>query len=212
MRSLGLVVASRNLAKIEQLANLLLGAARVYPLPPDARLAPEVEATLEEGASIQEIAERKAVAWSEALPERLVIATDGGLIVPALGAAWDPLRTRRFAGENASDLARAKLLLGKAEGLDGDERQIWWQEALALAAFGQLVHSSTATSGPGLLARYVDPELIQRGGGFWVPAVWRSPAHDLQQAAELSAPELAEVFSHWPQLALNLRRFLSNSE
>lgn len=210
MRTLNLVVASRNGAKIEQLANLLLGAARVHPLPPDARLGPDVEATLEDGGSFREIAERKASAWSDRLPDRLVIATDGGLLVPALGASWDPLKTRRFAGEEATDLDRANRLLELAENLDDDDRQIWWQEALALAAFGQVVESWTATSGPGMLARYVEPELIARSGGFWVPAVWRSPAHDLQQAAELSPSDFANVFTHWPQLALNLRRFLSN--
>lgn len=212
MRTLNLVIATRNLAKVEQLANLLLGAARVFPVPPDAHLPLDVEAGLETGESFREIAERKAAAWSEALPDRLVIATDGGLLVPALGAAWDPLRTHRFAGENASDLDRANQLLEMAENLDGDDRQIWWQEALALGAFGQIVQSWTATSGPGILARYVDPELIEKGGGFWVPAVWRSPSHDLQQAAELAPADFADVFSHWPQLALYLRRFLSNQE
>ena len=212
MRTLNLVVATRNLSKIEQLANLLLGAARVHPLPSDAHLDPEVEASLEAGTSFREIAERKAAAWSERLPDRLVIATDGGLLVPALGAAWDPLRTRRFAGEKASNLDRANRLLELAENLDDDQRQIWWQEALALAAFGQVVQSWTATSGPGVLARYVEPELIAQSGGFWVPAVWRSPEHDLQQAAELSPSDFADVFAHWPQLALNLRRFLSNQE
>ena len=212
MRTLSLVVATRNLAKLEQLANLLLGAARVLPLPSDVHLDPEVEASLETGESIREIAERKAVAWSTAMPERLVIATDGGLLAPGLGAAWDPLRTKRFAGESASDLDRASQLVALAEELDDDDRQIWWQEALALAAFGQVVQSWTATSGPGILARYVDPELVALGGGFWVPAVWRSPAHDLQQAAELPPNEFANVFSHWPQLAINLRRFLSNQE
>ena len=210
MRTLSLVLATHNLAKLEQMANLLLGAARLSPVPSDVHLDPDVEAGLETGDSIREIAERKAVAWSEAMPERLVIATDGGLLVPALGAAWDPLRTRRFAGESATDLDRANRLLELAEPLDDEERQIWWQEGLALAAFGQLVQSWTATSGPGILARYVDPELIARSGGFWVPAVWRSPAHDLQQAAELPPNEFADVFSHWPQLAINLRRFLSN--
>jgi inosine/xanthosine triphosphate pyrophosphatase family protein len=212
VRTLSLVVATRNLAKIEQLANLLLGAARVLPLPSDAHIDPEIEADLENGDSIRAIAERKAAAWSEALPERLVIATDGGLLVPGLGASWDPLRTKRFAGESASDLDRANQLIDLAEGLDEDDRQIWWQEALALAAFGQVVQSWTATSGPGVLARYVDPELIAQSAGFWVPAVWRSPAHDLQQAAELPPSEFADVFSHWPQLAISLRRFLSNQE
>lgn len=210
MRTLSLVVATRNLAKIEQLANLMLGAARVSPLPSDVHLDPNVEAGLETGDSIRTIAERKAVAWSEALPDRLVIATDGGLLVPGLGAAWDPLRTKRFAGEFATDIDRANQLVGLAEQLDEDDRQIWWQEALALAAFGQVVQSWTATSGPGVLARYVDPDLVALGGGFWIPAVWRSPAHDLQQAAELPPGEFANVFSHWPQLAINLRRFLTN--
>ena len=65
----------------------------------------------ESGDTHESIARSKAEAWSLAagMP---AIATDGGLLVPALGANWESRYTRRFAGPAADDAARQRRLLG----------------------------------------------------------------------------------------------------
>ena len=61
----------------------------------------------------QAIAQAKAEAWSVAagIP---AIASDGGLLVPALGANWESRYTRRFAGTAADDAERQRRLLDLA--------------------------------------------------------------------------------------------------
>src|SRR3954453_18976851 len=104
-----LVAATRNPAKIGELQRVVGDAATIEPLPQDISLEPEIERDLEAGHDTAEIAIAKAVAWSRVVgADALVAATDGGLLIPGLEEAWDPTRTRRFAGEDASDLERAK--------------------------------------------------------------------------------------------------------
>ena len=76
------VAATTNAAKVGQLAGLLRGVARVVPAPHD--ISREVGANdIESLADSESIACAKAVAWSAALgDDRLVVATDGGLLIP----------------------------------------------------------------------------------------------------------------------------------
>ena len=158
--------------------------------------------------SLQKLAANKAQQITTALPGALVIATDGGLLVPALGAAWDPLRTRRFAGLEATNRERADALLTLAAGLDGEERQIGWREAMAVARDGKILSVWTAESAPGLLARDYDPALLD-AAGFWVPALWLCPEYDHRRLAALADAERTARDDHWAGLGRELRRFLA---
>ena len=197
-----IVLASRNPAKAAALARRLAGVARVEPLPRDI--------SLEDGPALLAIAQAKAARCSQALPGRVVVASDGGLLIPALGATWDPLRTRRFAGERASDRERADALLALAADLEGDERRIGWREALAVARDGEVIAAWEADDTPGLLARDYDPALLAAGGGFWIPALWTCPEYGGRRLAELSETERAARDDHWARLGRSLRRFLTD--
>lgn len=199
------VCGSRNPEKVRELAAMLAGVAR--SLPPSQDISPENDEVeeageSEEGESVEAIAAAKAVAWSRRLtrvPGGLVVASDGGLLVPALATGWDPTRTRRFAGAGAGSTGRADALLALTEHLEGEERRIGWREAVAFARDGRVVASFVGESVPGLLARDYDPARV-REEGFWVPALWICPECGGRRLAELSAEERAAREDHWAQL------------
>jgi inosine/xanthosine triphosphate pyrophosphatase family protein len=200
-----LVAATRNPAKAAELARLVAGLAEVVPLPPHA--GPDVP---EEGDRLEAVAAAKAIGWSRRLDRgELVVASDGGLLIPALGPRWDPARTRRFAGPAASDAERADALLSLTTGLSGDERRIAWREALAVARGGDLLACWAAESEPGLLARDYDPRAVAEGAGFWVPALWICPGRGGRRLADLPAAERDAEGSHWSVLGARLRAFLA---
>lgn len=200
---LSLIAATRNRAKLEQLAALTGGLAAIEPLPSD--ISPEVEET---GNGVAEIAARKAVAVSRALPGPYVVATDGGLLIPAMGSRWDPTRTRRFAGEARSDIDRAQALLDLTAALEGSDRRIGWREALAIAKDGRIHVIWEAESPPGLLTRNLDAKAVERGGGFWVPAVWQCPEYGGRLLADLTPAEVAARRDHWSDLGERLRNWI----
>lgn len=203
--SLSVVAATRNRAKVLQLSRLVGDLANVVPLPTEAG----DEEVPEDGATLIANAEIKATFWSSRLqPDRLVIATDGGLVIQELGDRWDPVRTRRFAGAAVTDRDRANALLRLAADLHSDERRIYWQEAMAVARGGVLLAVWSAMDGPGLLADDVDAAAIASGNGFWVPAIWRSPDHGGRRLTELCPDELAGRQDHWQELGTKLRDFL----
>lgn len=198
-----LVLASGNAAKLTALRRAVGGAAVIVP-----RAEPN-DSPPEEGASVEANAAAKARRASRELPGELVVATDGGLLVPALGSAWNPPRTRRFAGAAASNRQRAEALLALAAGLKGADRRIGWREALAVARDGRIVAEWAAEGTDGLLAREVEPTGIEEAG-FWVPAVWLCPEFGRRRLAALSAADLAARDDHWTRLGRDLRRFLAS--
>jgi inosine/xanthosine triphosphate pyrophosphatase family protein len=208
-RPLRIVAASTNRAKRVKLQEVVGSVGLVVGPPKD--ISPQLRRELahsEEAGSIALNARAKALAWSRALPGELVVATDGGLVVPELGNRWDPARTRRFAGESATDEARARALLALAAGLTGDQRRISWREALVLARDGQVLGQWFAESIDGVLAAEVDPALIHAGDGFWIPAIWLCPNVGGRPLAAVSPAEQAVCQDHWTKLAMPFRRAL----
>ncbi len=196
------VVATRNPAKVAAIGRIVDPVATAVPLPDG------VEAPEEVGDDVGEIAAGKARAASVALPGDVVVATDGGLLIPALGDTWDPRRTRRFAGSAATNRERADRLLALTARLSGEERRIGWREALAVARNGKLLAAWQDDDGPGLLARDYDPALLD-AGAFWVPALWICPDLDGRRLAALSDTERDGRDDHWARLGRQLRRFLA---
>src|SRR3954454_25037459 len=79
----------------------------------------------EGGSTHQEIAASKALAWADRAGQ-IVISSDGGAHIPALGASWNSLFTRRAAGDVPDDRARADHLLELMRGRTGDDRNVVW--------------------------------------------------------------------------------------
>jgi inosine/xanthosine triphosphate pyrophosphatase family protein len=141
------------------------------------RCARRILAPTEElGPTFEDNAREKALAASHAAPGALTLASDGGLEIPALGAAWNPLRTARFA-EGTDPLTKAERLLRLMRGLRGDDRSARWTEALAIATDGSVLASWTA-NGPRC---YVKTTAPPNAGPFWVDGLLerceRKPGH-----------------------------------
>ncbi len=202
-----MVAATRNPAKVERLSDLVGDLAAVSPPALDISL--EQSADQESGDSFAEIARTKAGAWSRAIgTDDLVVASDGGILIPALADAWDPRRTRRFAGEGRTNRERADALLALAAGLEGEQRRVLWREAMAVARSGVVLATWEADGPPGLLARDYDPAWLDASDGFWMPALWVCPEYGGRRLADLAAVERAARVDHWGRLGTELRRFL----
>jgi inosine/xanthosine triphosphate pyrophosphatase family protein len=154
----------------------------------------------------------KAEAISRRQPSQVVAATDGGLLVPALGDQWDPLRTHRFAGPDTSAADRARALLRLAADLRGVDRVVGWQEALAVAVDGRHLASWVAESPPGELATTLHESLLGAEPGFWVPAIWRCPECGGKRLADLTPDEEGTRLDHWMQLGAAMIGWLAAHE
>jgi len=208
-----ITAATTNPAKLLELRRLIGDLASVVPLPFVADDPAWTEPPDELGETIEKIAASKAAGWSRVLAARgldsLTIASDGGLLIPTLGDAWDLRRTRRFAGEGASDRERSQCLLDLAIDLPDDERTISWQEAVAIADQGRLVGVWSASGATGRLARTLRPDLLEHAPGFWVPALWEVPAFNFRRLAELTPDERERLGDHWTELRASVRAGLA---
>ena len=125
-----ILIATTNPAKRAMLAWLLEGLAMRLQFPEEVQqpiVVEETEPTHRGNAVL------KAVAWSRACGG-MAIASDGGLRIESLGAAWDSVRTARFAGPGADDRARLERLLELMAPYSGEERRARWVEAVAVCA------------------------------------------------------------------------------
>ena len=165
----------------------------------------------EEGETHHAIARQKASAWSQAA-SMLVIASDGGLIIPALGADWESRFTHRFAGANANDQDRLRSLLELMQPYQGAEREASWIEAVAIADRGQILTSWELTGATGLIAdvpsKGPDEDSIEAPAveGFWVFSVWRFPEFG-KYYNQLTEPERQLLDDHWIQLRVRVQSY-----
>ena len=165
----------------------------------------------EEGETHHAIAREKASAWSQAA-SMLVIASDGGLIIPALGANWESRFTHRFAGAAANDQDRLRSLLELMLPYQGAQREASWIEAVAIADQGQILASWELTGATGLIAdvpsngpaeaSIEDPAVA----GFWVFSVWRFPEIG-KYYNQLTEPERQLLDDHWTQLRVRVQSY-----
>ena len=194
-----LLLGTTNPAKLLELRRLIEGLPLTL-VSPDKRglqvVAPE------EGASHRENAIAKAWAWSRAAGT-LGLSSDGGLVIPALGDAWDSLRTHRFAGE-VDDAGRAQELLRWMKGFVGEERRIFWREAVAVAESGEPLASWEVEGGHGLLVEEFDPARLVPD--FWVAGLWHFPRLG-KTYGEMDQGERQQVNDHWSQLRALVQGF-----
>jgi inosine/xanthosine triphosphate pyrophosphatase family protein len=147
----------------------------------------------EDGASHRAVAAAKALAWAEHA-NMLVIVSDGGAHIPALGQSWNSIFTKRAAGDDSDDYARADHLLGLMRGKTGEERAITWIEAVAVARPRELIGAWESQGAIGRLVESYDP--VQIKDDFWFPALLYVPRFG-KLVAELTPDEAAQLDDGW---------------
>ena len=155
----------------------------------------------------QEVANAKALDWSLS-GSMLAISSDGGLVIPALGDAWESRYTHRFAGPGATNAQRLERLLDLMRPYQGDERLATWVEAVAVADQGKLLASWELNGATGVIAD--TPTQVPDSDGFWAFSVWRFPA--LSKTYDpLSQEQREELGDHWAQLRTKAQEFFSSN-
>ncbi len=173
----------------------------VTPQQAGASASPE-----ETGDTHEAIARDKAAQWSRAA-SMLAIASDGGLVIPALGPQWESRYTHRFAGQEVSGAQRLERLLELMRPLQGADRRASWAEALAIADRGRVLASWELTGGEGLI------DERRAGTGpvpeFWVFPVWRFPQLG-KTYDQLTPAQRASIDDHWTRLRQLVSRYFTS--
>jgi inosine/xanthosine triphosphate pyrophosphatase family protein len=202
-----LLLATSNTAKLARLRWLVDGLSLIACTATDLGIV--LPSVAEDSADFAANAAGKALAWSQAADGLLTLASDGGLDIPALGTAWQAVRTRRNAGPEATDAQRIQHLLYLMKNLHGPSRHAFWHEALALAEAGVIVQTWSATGDGGEIVADV-ANVPERDDTFWTERVRYYPSAG-KLYCELSPQELTVVNSVWPRLRQDVRRFLLRS-
>jgi XTP/dITP diphosphohydrolase len=181
----GVVLASRNEAKVRELARILGGSVPLTGLDafPGAPEVPETGATFEENALLK----ARAIA---AFTRRPTVADDSGLCVDALNGMPGVL-SARWAGKHGDDQANLDLVLAQVADVP-DERlaaRFVCAAALVVPAAGQTTEWVVTGQVEGRLIR------VPRGtGGFGYDPIFL-PDGFSQTTAEMS-PEAKDAISH----------------
>lgn len=125
-----LVIASTNLHKIREFREMMKHLTAIDLL--SLHHFPSYEPLPEEAHTLKENAIQKAEHAAKSL-NRWVLADDTGLIVPALNGA-PGIRSRRYAGEDASDTENRQKLLNAMSHLDDLQRHAYCECCLVLAS------------------------------------------------------------------------------
>lgn len=192
-----ILLATGNADK-QRMLRWLLDGLPVRPVTPaDRGVSADPD---ESGDSHRAIAEAKAAEWSRAGGGIMVIASDGGLLVPALGANWESRHTRRFAGPAADDAERQRRLLELLESYAGDDRNAAFVEALAIAEEGRTVASWEVSGATGrIVESLADAGGATDGSGFWVFPLWYFAEYG-RTYDRLTESERASLGDHWHTL------------
>lgn len=129
-----LYAATTNRGKLREFeAAAAAAGTEVRPLPGFDTLT----AAIEDGATFEANARKKAVHYSAARDE-LIFAEDSGLEVPALGGA-PGVHSARYAGAGASDEDNNRKLLAEMRVLQAPERIARYVCVIALARRGSVI-------------------------------------------------------------------------
>lgn len=160
----------------------------------------------EVGDTHEAIARDKAAKWSSAASS-LAIASDGGLVIPALGPRWESRYTRRFAGPAADNDERLARLLELMQPYRGEDRRATWVEAVAIADRGRVLVSWELTGGVGYLEEEGPEGPLPE---FWVFSVWRFPQFGATYN-RLNPEQRLSIDDHWLRLGRLVRRYLTST-
>jgi len=161
----------------------------------------------ENGKNFEENARMKSLATAKEYG-CYAVATDGGVLIPALGNNWNELLTRRFFGkEDVGDFDRIDALLEIMKGKKGDERKIIWKEAIAVANPEKVIFSSEVEGDIGLLQETYNPKQYKEG--IWLCTITSYPQFGGKNFFELSEKEKEYGEISWHKLREKTREFLS---
>jgi XTP/dITP diphosphohydrolase len=104
----------------------------------DLHSFPQLPEIRETGKTFLANASLKALALSRALPGKLILADDSGLVVPALGGR-PGVRSARFSGPKATPEKNRTKLLRLMRRVSGLGRKAYFQAALVLAIDGRIL-------------------------------------------------------------------------
>ena len=191
-----LLLASQNPGKLAEMKALVKGLPFRVVGPREIGIA---DAPEESGTTFLENAILKARHYA-ARSGLLTVADDSGLSVDALDGG-PGLYSSRFAGEDASDADRNRLLLRKLEGVPRDGRGARFTSAVAAARGGEVLFTAEE-SVLGLIA-----EEPRGANGFGYDPLFFYPPFG-RTFGEVAPAEKAKV-SHRGQAFAKLREFLT---
>ncbi len=200
MTSRTVLLATSNAGKLRDFA----GAAAPYGITianiPHFSSLPEV---VEDGASFEENARKKAESYSLAVPGALVLADDSGLEIDALGGAPGVHSARYAADEphkaecNTDDEANNARVLRQLKGVPEQKRSARFICVLAVARDGHSLHSFRGT------AEGIILDAPRGNNGFGYDPLFFFPA--IQKTFAQLDPEEKSRYSH---RGAAFRRFL----
>ncbi len=192
-----LLLATNSAGKLGELQEILAGLPLELITPAQISLDLEVDET---GATLEENAILKATAFAResGLP---ALADDSGLEIDALGG--EPgVRSKRYAGPDASDADRIALVLGKLEGVPEAQRGARFRCVMALATPEELIGTVEGTC-EGRIA------FAPRGdNGFGYDPIFLLPERG-RTMAELPS-EVKNVISHRGRAGAAARRLVES--
>lgn len=199
------LIASGNKHKISKIKDMFKSTGVKIKSLDEAGIELDVQ---ENGATFEENAVIKAVETSKH-HDGLVVATDGGMTIPAL-EGWNSLFTRRFAGKDVDDFQRMDKILELMKGKAGAQRQMQWKESIAVAKQGECLFSMTVDGICGVMDTKYDKQKYREG--IWLCSLWLFPEFDNKNFFDLSETEVAEAEKSWTQLGKGLIAYLQNHE
>lgn len=162
----------------------------------------------ENGATFEENAVIKAVETSRH-HDGLVVATDGGMTIPAL-EGWNSLFTRRFAGKNVDDFQRMDKILELMKDKKGSKREMQWKESIAVAKQGECLFSMTVDGISGVMDTKYDKKKYREG--IWLCSLWLFPEFENKNFFDLTEEEVATAEKSWAQLGEGLIAYLKDHD
>jgi inosine/xanthosine triphosphate pyrophosphatase family protein len=200
-----ILIASQNPHKIEKLTSIVSPYFEQIQTLKSLQIADNFA---EEGSGFEQIASNKAKYFSLQYPE-FVIATDGGMIIPAL-ENWNPLYTRRFLNSldksDKNDFSRMDELLEKTKDLKGASRSMYWKEAVAIAKNGEILFSLEIEGNHGFLQTEYDKTKYKPG--IWLCSLWSHPQFESKNFFDLTKEELKESEISWDKIKAGVEGFL----
>src|SRR5271166_3704427 len=144
MTSRTVLLATSNAGKLRDFTGAAAACGITIASIPHFASLPEV---VEDGATFEENARKKAESYSLAVPGELVLADDSGLEIDALAGAPGVHSARYAAGEpqtandNTDDEANNARVLHELEGIPQDRRTARFVCVLAIARDGQTLRT-----------------------------------------------------------------------